>query len=86
MVMKLSEAGMQNHSNNDPNKDPSKLTGQAESAEELAIPCGEEPAASLVPAEVPQRKRPFGLFKGEFEIGPEFFEPLPDDELEAWGQ
>jgi hypothetical protein len=77
---------MQISSNNDPNKDLLKLTEQAESAGELALPFGEELVASMIPAEVPQKKRPFGLSKGEFEIGPEFFEPLPDDELEAWGQ
>ena len=30
------------------------------------------------------RKRPLGLYKGQIDIGPEFFEPLPDDELEWW--
>jgi len=29
-------------------------------------------------------KRPIGLYKGQFEIGPEFFEPLPDEELALW--
>jgi antitoxin (DNA-binding transcriptional repressor) of toxin-antitoxin stability system len=29
-------------------------------------------------------KRPFGLYKGQFEVGPEFFDPLPDDELALW--
>lgn len=30
--------------------------------------------------------RKFGAYKGRFSIGPEFFEPLPDDELRAWGE
>jgi antitoxin (DNA-binding transcriptional repressor) of toxin-antitoxin stability system len=29
-------------------------------------------------------KRPIGLYKGQFEIGPEFFEPLPEEELALW--
>jgi len=29
-------------------------------------------------------ERPFGLYKGQIEIGPEFFEPLPEDELAMW--
>jgi hypothetical protein len=29
-------------------------------------------------------ERPIGLYKGQIEIGPEFFEPLPDDELALW--
>jgi len=31
-----------------------------------------------------ERKRPIGLAKGEFEVTPEFFEPLPDDVLSAF--
>jgi hypothetical protein len=30
------------------------------------------------------RKRQLGIFRGELEVGPEFFEPLPPEELEAW--
>jgi antitoxin (DNA-binding transcriptional repressor) of toxin-antitoxin stability system len=29
-------------------------------------------------------KRPIGLYKGQFDIGPEFFEPLPEEELALW--
>jgi antitoxin (DNA-binding transcriptional repressor) of toxin-antitoxin stability system len=29
-------------------------------------------------------KRPIGLYKGQFNIGPEFFEPLPEEELAPW--
>lgn len=31
-----------------------------------------------------KQPRPIGLFKGMIEIPPEFFDPLPDDELDAW--
>jgi hypothetical protein len=28
--------------------------------------------------------RRLGLFAGVFEVGPEFFEPLPEEELRLW--
>lgn len=31
-----------------------------------------------------EHKRPIGLAKGEFEVTPEFFEPLPDEMLGAF--
>jgi prevent-host-death family protein len=43
----------------------------------------DKPVVRLEPVE-PVRKRQFGRYKGMFEIGPEFFEPLPEDELKAW--
>jgi prevent-host-death family protein len=64
----------------------SKLIEQAERGEEVVIARGKKPVVKLVPVEDAPKKRPFGLYKGEFEVGPEFFEPLPDDELEAWGE
>jgi hypothetical protein len=30
-------------------------------------------------------KRAFGAMRGQIHIGPEFFEPLPEEELERWG-
>jgi prevent-host-death family protein len=64
----------------------SKLIEQAERGEEIIIARGNEPVVRLVPVKPAPKKRPFGLYQGEFEVGPEFFEPLPDDELEAWGE
>jgi len=65
----------------------SKLIQQVERGEEVIIARGKTPVAKLVPIEPAPKTRPFGLYKDEaFELGPEFFEPLPDDELEAWGQ
>ncbi len=43
------------------------------------------PIAEIRP--LPKRhegKRPIGLAKGEFTVGPEFFEPLPDDLLDLF--
>jgi hypothetical protein len=31
-------------------------------------------------------KRQFGALRGVVSVGPEFFEPLPADELAAWDQ
>ncbi len=31
-----------------------------------------------------EHKRPIGLAKGEFEVTPDFFEPLPEDVLSAF--
>jgi prevent-host-death family protein len=65
----------------------SKLIEQAERGEEVVISRGKQPVVRLVPIKPAPQERPFGLYKNEaFELGPEFFEPLPDDELEAWGE
>jgi prevent-host-death family protein len=64
----------------------SKLIESAERGEEVIIARGKNPAVRMVPIATAPTKRPFGLYKGEFEVGPEFFEPLPDDELDAWGE
>ena len=53
---------------------------------EIIILCKRNvPIAEIRPIH-PQRKdpRPLGLAKGEFEVTPLFFEPLPDDILAAF--
>jgi prevent-host-death family protein len=65
----------------------SKLIKEACEGEEIIIARGSEPVAQLVSlkSEKPKKKpRPLGLLKGKLIVGPEFFEPLPDNELEAW--
>ena len=43
------------------------------------------PVAELRPIVQPEKElRPIGLDKGKFEVGPEFFEPLPDDILKGF--
>ena len=43
------------------------------------------PVAELRPIRRPEKElRPVGLDKGKFEVGPEFFEPLPDDILRGF--
>ena len=44
-----------------------------------------EPIAEIRPLKVlPKTKRPIGVDKGKFEVGPEFFEPLPEEILRAF--
>lgn len=62
----------------------SKLLARVEKGEEIVIARGAVPVAKLVPVIPGTKKRQFGAMKGMFTVGPEFFEPLPPDELEAW--
>ena len=62
----------------------SRLIARAERGEEVVIARGKEPVVRLVPVKKRAKKRELGIFKGEFEIGREFFEPLPPEELEGW--
>jgi prevent-host-death family protein len=61
----------------------SKLLARVEAGETITIARGKVPVAKLVPV-APKAKREFGAMRGKFSIGPEFFEPLPDDELDRW--
>jgi prevent-host-death family protein len=63
----------------------SKLIARAEAGEEIVLARGKDPVVKIVP--VAQRAKPrrkFGALKGKIKIGPEFFEPLPEDELKHW--
>ena len=62
----------------------SRLLQKAANGEEVIIARGSKPVARLVPiGEVAGRRRP-GSLKGMLQIGPEFFEPLPVDEMAGW--
>jgi prevent-host-death family protein len=61
----------------------SQLLERAEAGEEIIIARGTTPVARLVPI-APKPTRQFGLFAGQITVGPEFFEPLPEDELRLW--
>jgi antitoxin (DNA-binding transcriptional repressor) of toxin-antitoxin stability system len=64
----------------------SKLIAMAERGEEVVIARGDKRAVRLTAVEFPKPAHPrrLGMFDGQFEIGPEFFEPLPEEELKAW--
>jgi antitoxin (DNA-binding transcriptional repressor) of toxin-antitoxin stability system len=63
----------------------SKLIQRALEGEDVQITSGRErkPVVRLVPVE-PVRGRRLGFLEGLGDVGPEFFEPLPEDELRLW--
>jgi prevent-host-death family protein len=62
----------------------SRLIEKACSGEEVVIARGSKPVVRLVPIVNARGDRKPGLLKGRLHVGPEFFEPLPPEELEAW--
>jgi len=62
----------------------SQLLARVEAGEEIILARGKEPIAKLVPFKSPETKRRFGAFQGVVSVEPEFFDPLPDDEMQAW--
>jgi prevent-host-death family protein len=62
----------------------SKLIEEACQGEEVVIARGPEPVVRLVPiVDVKGRRQP-GVLRGKLRVGPEFFEPLPDEEMSGW--
>jgi prevent-host-death family protein len=62
----------------------SRLLRKASDGEEVIISRGSKPVARLVPiGEIKGRRLP-GPLKGKLQVGPEFFEALPVDELSSW--
>ncbi len=59
----------------------SRLLERAHAGEEVIIAKNGRPYARLCPLEKPPSRRP-GLLTGE--IGDAFFDPLPEEELDAW--
>jgi prevent-host-death family protein len=64
----------------------SELVRRAQQGEEVLITSGRErtPVARLVAVDPHPEHRRIGFMKGEGSIGPEFFDPLPEDELRLW--
>lgn len=64
----------------------SRLLAAVERGEEVTISRAGKPVARLVAIEEPAQRK-LGFLKGLVPPIPDsFFEPLPDDELEAWYQ
>lgn len=61
----------------------SSLLERAEAGEDIIIARGKDPVVKLVPVK-PLAQRRFGLYKGLARVGPEFLEPLAEEELHAW--
>jgi prevent-host-death family protein len=62
----------------------SQLIKRAAAGEEIIIARGDKPVARLVSLTKMKRKRQPGALKSKLHVGPEFFEPLPAEELAAW--
>ena len=62
----------------------SRLIEKACRGEEIIIARGSEPVVRLVPVGENKRRRKLGILKGKLVVGPEFFDPLPPDELDRW--
>lgn len=60
----------------------SRLLDRVRDGEELILGKAGKPYARLVP--LPRKKRVPGIVSGE--VTDEFFEPLSEEELDAWGQ
>ena len=61
----------------------SRLLAQAEAGEDVIIARSGTPVARLELVQKPG-KREFGSMKGRIELGDEFFDPLPEEELDYW--
>jgi antitoxin (DNA-binding transcriptional repressor) of toxin-antitoxin stability system len=64
----------------------SELLRLAQLGEEVQITSGRErkPVARLVAIDPVPESRRVGFMEGLGDVGPEFFDPLPDDELRLW--
>jgi antitoxin (DNA-binding transcriptional repressor) of toxin-antitoxin stability system len=63
----------------------SRLLACVEPGKVITIARGRTPVAKLVPI-APKAEREFGAMRGKIGVGPEFFEPVPEDELDRWAQ
>jgi antitoxin (DNA-binding transcriptional repressor) of toxin-antitoxin stability system len=64
--------------------DLSRLIAKACRGEEIVIARGKKPVVRLVAIEDNKGQRRPGALRGKLKVGPEFFAPLPPEELEGW--
>lgn len=64
----------------------SRLIERACEGEEIVIARNNEPVVRLVPVQATRPRRQRGSLEGQVFVPDSFFEPLPADELEAWGE
>lgn len=62
----------------------SKLIEAACAGEEVVIARGDTPVVRLVPVGTERPRRQPGTLRGKVVVPDGFFEPLPEDELDAW--
>jgi antitoxin (DNA-binding transcriptional repressor) of toxin-antitoxin stability system len=63
-----------------------RLLERVEAGEEIVLDCGGTPIARLAADGKPKPPRKPGRLKGKISLDDSFFEPLPEEELKAWGQ
>jgi antitoxin (DNA-binding transcriptional repressor) of toxin-antitoxin stability system len=63
-----------------------KLLERIEAGEEIVLDCAGTPIARLAADATPKPQRKPGRLKGKILLDDTFFEPLPEEELKAWGQ
>jgi prevent-host-death family protein len=61
----------------------SRLIARAEAGEEVVIARAGKPVVKLVSLASKPKRVP-GRWKGRFTVGPEFFEPMSEEELALW--
>jgi prevent-host-death family protein len=61
----------------------SRYLDQVEAGETIILCRHNKPIATVRPIKRKAKPRVFGLYDG-FGVSPEFFEPLPEDELRLW--
>ena len=62
----------------------SQLCAAVEAGEEVVLARGSKPIIKLVLIEKKGKRKP-GRLKGKGRVGPEFFEPMTEEELQEWG-
>ncbi len=62
----------------------SRLIEKACQGEEIVIARGSQPVVRLVSVKDAKGHRKLGSLRGKLKVGPEFFEPLPSEELGSW--
>jgi prevent-host-death family protein len=66
------------------NQQFSRLLGEAANGEEIVITRRGKPAVRLVPVEEARQPRRPGALKGKLKLPESFFDPLPDDIIDAF--
>lgn len=62
----------------------SRLIQRACAGEDVIISKGKTPMVRLVPVDAPKVGRKYGALKDLCSFDESFFDPLPDEELDAW--
>jgi prevent-host-death family protein len=62
----------------------SRLIARVEAGDEVVLMRRNVPVARLLPVQNAEPARVFGDLKGVFEVPDSFFDPLPDEILDAW--